>query len=181
MKALPNQAKNLTHTKNVCPSNNRITARIDDDMIRYYTDEDSFLLEVVHSRLTPEQQQERSNCNGGGSPSDPNDVLEPGYDVTLVEMPRNHHLTLGCTSPHQAAVVQQHVTATWAAIEFHPWNLLDYCHALREQEESKTFTKIELCLPILSLWRKVQNLVHWEMVRKKIRFIVMPWNWLSWI
>lgn len=81
-------------------------------MIRYYVDEDMFLLEVSHSRLTPEQQQERSNRNGGNSPSDPNDGLEPGYDVTLIELPITPQQTMASASPHQAAVVQHHVTAT---------------------------------------------------------------------
>lgn len=93
-------------------AHNRITAKIDDDMIRYYVDEDLFLLEVTHSRLSPEQQQERSNRNPGGSPSDPNDGMDPVYDVTLIELPLNPQPTMTAASPHQPAVVQHHVAAT---------------------------------------------------------------------
>jgi hypothetical protein len=85
-------------------------------MIRYYVDEDLFILEVSHSRLSAEQQQqqqhERSNRNTGGSPSDPGDGLEPGYDVTLIEMPINSQPSMTSVSPHQTGVVQHHVAAT---------------------------------------------------------------------
>lgn len=91
----------------------RITAKIDDDMIRYYVDEDLFLLEVSHSRLSPEQQQERSSRTGNGSPQDPGDGLEPCYDVTLIELPlASQSTSLATASPHQSTVVQHHVTAT---------------------------------------------------------------------
>ncbi|XP_067210610.1 protein grainyhead isoform X2 [Linepithema humile] len=62
-----------------------ITAKIDDDMIRYYVDEDLFLLEVTHSRINPDPSSDR-NSNNPGSPDDPGD---PGdsYDVTLIELP----------------------------------------------------------------------------------------------
>ncbi|XP_032685588.1 protein grainyhead isoform X4 [Odontomachus brunneus] len=67
-----------------------ITAKIDDDMIRYYVDEDLFLLEVSHSRINPDPSGDR-NPNNPGSPSDPNDPGDPpttaGYDVTLIELP----------------------------------------------------------------------------------------------
>ncbi|XP_076225783.1 grainy head isoform X2 [Nomia melanderi] len=66
-----------------------ITAKIDDDMIRYYVDEDLFLLEVSHSRVNPDPSSER-NPNPG-SPGDPGDPGDPptaaGYDVTLIELP----------------------------------------------------------------------------------------------
>lgn len=63
----------------------RITARIDDDMIRHYIDEDLFLLEVSHSRINPDSER---NPNPG-SPGDPGDPSDPptGYDVTLIELP----------------------------------------------------------------------------------------------
>lgn len=69
----------------------RITAKIDDDMIRYYVDEDLFLLEVSHSRINPEPGSER-NPNNPGSPGDPGDPGDPpaGYDVTLIELPSSH-------------------------------------------------------------------------------------------
>ncbi|XP_071869111.1 grainy head isoform X2 [Bombus fervidus] len=67
-----------------------ITAKIDDDMIRYYVDEDLFLLEVTHSRVNPDPSNERNSANPG-SPGDPGDPGEPpataGYDVTLIELP----------------------------------------------------------------------------------------------
>lgn len=64
----------------------RITAKIDDDMIRYYVDEDLFLLEVSHSRINPDNER---NPNNPGSPGDPGDPRDPpvGYDVTLIELP----------------------------------------------------------------------------------------------
>lgn len=70
----------------------RITAKIDDDMIRYYVDEDLFLLEVSHSRISPvDQNADRNNPNNPGSPGDPGDPGDPpaaaGYDVTLIELP----------------------------------------------------------------------------------------------
>lgn len=66
-----------------------ITAKIDDDMIRFYVDEDLFLLEVSHSRLNGDAVSERNSTNPG-SPSDPTDPGEApssGYDVTLIELP----------------------------------------------------------------------------------------------
>ncbi|XP_076667286.1 grainy head isoform X3 [Andrena cerasifolii] len=67
-----------------------ITAKIDDDMIRYYVDEDLFLLEVSHSRVNPDPSNDR-NPNNPGSPGDPGDPGDPpataGYDVTLIELP----------------------------------------------------------------------------------------------
>lgn len=58
-------------------------------MIRYYVDEDLFLLEVSHSRVNPDPSSER-NPNPG-SPGDPGDPGDPptaaGYDVTLIELP----------------------------------------------------------------------------------------------
>ncbi|XP_033199558.2 grainy head isoform X2 [Bombus vancouverensis nearcticus] len=67
-----------------------ITAKIDDDMIRYYVDEDLFLLEVTHSRVNPDPSNERNPANPG-SPGDPGDPGDPpataGYDVTLIELP----------------------------------------------------------------------------------------------
>ncbi|KOC59786.1 Protein grainyhead [Habropoda laboriosa] len=67
-----------------------ITAKIDDDMIRYYVDEDLFLLEVTHSRVNPDPSSDRNPANPG-SPGDPGDPGEPpttgGYDVTLIELP----------------------------------------------------------------------------------------------
>ncbi|XP_011067346.1 PREDICTED: protein grainyhead isoform X2 [Acromyrmex echinatior] len=65
-----------------------ITAKIDDDMIRYYVDEDLFLLEVSHSRINPDPGSER-NPNNPGSPGDPGDPSDSpaGYDVTLIELP----------------------------------------------------------------------------------------------
>lgn len=64
----------------------RITAKIDDDMVRYYSDEDLFLLEVSHSRINPDNER---NPNNPGSPSDPGDPNDPsaGYDVTLIKLP----------------------------------------------------------------------------------------------
>ncbi|XP_026669204.1 protein grainyhead isoform X2 [Ceratina calcarata] len=67
-----------------------ITAKIDDDMIRYYVDEDLFLLEVTHSRVNPDPSNDRSQANPGspGDPGDPGDPPAPtGYDVTLIELP----------------------------------------------------------------------------------------------
>ncbi|XP_076638400.1 grainy head isoform X3 [Colletes latitarsis] len=67
-----------------------ITAKIDDDMIRYYVDEDLFLLEVSHSRVNPDPSNDR-NPNNPGSPGDPGDPGDPpataGYDVTLIVLP----------------------------------------------------------------------------------------------
>jgi len=69
----------------------RITAKIDDDMIRYYVDEDLFLLEVSHSRINPADPSADRNPNNPGSPGDPGDPGDPpttaGYDVTLIELP----------------------------------------------------------------------------------------------
>lgn len=69
----------------------RITAKIDDDMIRYYVDEDLFLLEVTHSRVpNPDPSNERNPANPGspGDPGDPSDQpATAGYDVTLIELP----------------------------------------------------------------------------------------------
>lgn len=48
-------------------------------MIRYYVDEDLFILEVSHSRMSPD------NRDNPGSPGDPNE--SPGYDITLIELP----------------------------------------------------------------------------------------------
>lgn len=60
-------------------------------MIRYYVDEDLFLLEVSHSRINPDPSGDRNNP---GSPGDPNDPGDPpataGYDVTLIELPSSH-------------------------------------------------------------------------------------------
>ncbi|XP_063982125.1 uncharacterized protein Grh isoform X1 [Diachasmimorpha longicaudata] len=63
-----------------------ITAKIDDDMVRYYVDEDLFLLEVSHS---PHQEHDRNPSNPGspGDPDDPNESTPIGYDVTLIELP----------------------------------------------------------------------------------------------
>lgn len=59
-------------------------------MIRYYVDEDLFLLEVTHSRVNPDPSNERNPANPG-SPGDPGDPGDPpataGYDVTLIELP----------------------------------------------------------------------------------------------
>lgn len=59
-------------------------------MIRYYVDEDLFLLEVSHSRVNPDPSNER-NPNNPGSPGDPGDPGDSpataGYDVTLIELP----------------------------------------------------------------------------------------------
>ncbi|XP_076285586.1 protein grainyhead-like isoform X2 [Lasioglossum baleicum] len=52
-----------------------IKAEIDDDMIRYYVDKELFLLEVRHSRVNPDPNNER------------NPPTTPGYDVTLIEVP----------------------------------------------------------------------------------------------
>ncbi|XP_071573029.1 uncharacterized protein Grh isoform X2 [Temnothorax nylanderi] len=70
-----------------------ITAKIDDDMIRYYVDEDLFLLEVSHSRINPDSER---NPNNPGSPGDPGDPGDPpaGYDVTLIELPHLPHSPL---------------------------------------------------------------------------------------
>ena len=50
-------------------------------MIRYYVDEDLFILEVSHSRMSPD------NRDNPGSPNDPNDSPNVGYDITLIELP----------------------------------------------------------------------------------------------
>lgn len=57
-------------------------------MIRYYVDEDLFLLEVSHSRINPDPSADH-NPNNPGSPGDPSDPGDPpaGYDVTLIELP----------------------------------------------------------------------------------------------
>lgn len=54
-------------------------------MIRYYVDEDLFLLEVSHSRLNPDPGNER-NPHSPGDPDDPDDSPSAGYDVTLIEL-----------------------------------------------------------------------------------------------
>lgn len=60
-------------------------------MIRYYVDEDLFLLEVTHSRVAnPDPSNERNPANPGspGDPGDPSDQpATAGYDVTLIELP----------------------------------------------------------------------------------------------
>lgn len=61
----------------------RITAKIDDDMIRYYVDEDLFLLEVSHT--TPPDDRNPSTPSSP-DPDDPNES-PIGYDVTLIELP----------------------------------------------------------------------------------------------
>ena len=75
-------------TENFTVSCCRITAKIDDDMIRYYVDEDLFLLEVSHTRINSDTGSER-NPNNPGSPGDPGDPSDSsvGYDVTLIELP----------------------------------------------------------------------------------------------
>lgn len=80
-------------TENITLPCCRITAKIDDDMIRYYVDEDLFLLEVSHSRINSDPSSER-NPNNPGSPGDPGDPGDPpaGYDVTLIELPSPPHL-----------------------------------------------------------------------------------------
>ncbi|XP_012272234.1 protein grainyhead isoform X2 [Orussus abietinus] len=65
-----------------------ITAKIDDDMIRYYVDEDLFLLEVSHSHVSGDPNADRSaNPGSPGDPEDPGDPPSAGYDVTLIELP----------------------------------------------------------------------------------------------
>lgn len=64
----------------------RITAKIDDDMVRYYVDEDLFLFEVNHSRINPDSERNPNNPGSPGDPSDPGDS-PPGYDVILTELP----------------------------------------------------------------------------------------------
>lgn len=63
-----------------------ITAKIDDDMIRYYVDEDLFLLEVSHSRLTGDPERNSTNPGSPSDPNDPGDAPSSGYDVTLIEL-----------------------------------------------------------------------------------------------
>ncbi|XP_011872603.1 PREDICTED: protein grainyhead [Vollenhovia emeryi] len=63
-----------------------ITAKIDDDMMRYYVDEDFFLLEVSHSRINQDSERNLNNPGSPGDPSDPGDS-PAGYDVTLIELP----------------------------------------------------------------------------------------------
>ncbi|XP_024935913.1 uncharacterized protein LOC107263230 isoform X2 [Cephus cinctus] len=60
-----------------------ITAKIDDDMIRYYVDEDLFLLEVSHSHVNSDRNP---NPGSPGDPGDPGDPPSAGYDVTLIEL-----------------------------------------------------------------------------------------------
>lgn len=55
-------------------------------MIRYYVDEDLFLLEVSHSRINPDNERNPNNPGSPGDPSDPGDS-PAGYDVTLIELP----------------------------------------------------------------------------------------------
>lgn len=66
-------------------------------MIRYYVDEDMFLLEVSHSRINSDPNVDR-NPNNPGSPGDPSDPGDPpstaAYDVTLIELPRLAHSPL---------------------------------------------------------------------------------------
>ncbi|XP_034933822.1 uncharacterized protein grh [Chelonus insularis] len=65
-----------------------ITAKIDDDMIRYYVDEDLFLLEVSHSASNSNQNLDRNSSNPNSpDPDDPNESSSIGYDVTLIELP----------------------------------------------------------------------------------------------
>lgn len=65
----------------------RITAKIDDDMIRYYVDEDLFLLEVSHSPTNQEHDRNPSDPGSPGDPDDPHESTSIGYDVTLIELP----------------------------------------------------------------------------------------------
>ncbi|XP_046435585.1 protein grainyhead isoform X1 [Neodiprion fabricii] len=61
-----------------------ITAKIDDDMVRYYVDEDLFLLEVSHTSVSS-----NSDPNSEHDPSSPGDIRNgagAGYDVTLIEL-----------------------------------------------------------------------------------------------
>lgn len=54
-------------------------------MIRYYVDQDLFLLEVSHSRINPDPGSERPSSPG--DPDDPGDTPSTaGYDVTLIEL-----------------------------------------------------------------------------------------------
>lgn len=60
-------------------------------MIRYYVDEDLFLLEVSHSRINSDPSNDRNNPGSPGDPSDPGDPpATAGYDVTLIELPPSH-------------------------------------------------------------------------------------------
>ncbi|KAG8038672.1 hypothetical protein G9C98_000227 [Cotesia typhae] len=63
-----------------------ITAKIDDDMIRHYVDEDLFLLEVSHSTTPANPECNQSNPGSPGDPDDPNDSTSIGYDVTLIKL-----------------------------------------------------------------------------------------------
>lgn len=78
-------------------------------MIRYYVDEDMFLLEVSHSRISSDPNNDH-NQNNPRSPNDPNDPGEPpataGYDVTLIELrPSPQHL------PHSPLANSTHAHA----------------------------------------------------------------------
>ena len=55
-------------------------------MIRYYVDEDLFLLEVSHSRTKPDFVDRNHNPGSPGD-QDSGDSPNPGYDVTLIELP----------------------------------------------------------------------------------------------
>ncbi|XP_020279945.1 uncharacterized protein LOC109852831 [Pseudomyrmex gracilis] len=63
-----------------------ITAKIDDEMIRYYIDEDEFLLEVTHSRINPDPGNDR-NPGSPGDHGDSGDSPTALYDVTLIQLP----------------------------------------------------------------------------------------------
>lgn len=74
--------------------------------MRYYVDEDLFMLEVSHSRINSDPSADR-NPNNPGSPGDPSDQGDPpaGYDVTLIELPSPAHL------PHSPLANSAHAHA----------------------------------------------------------------------
>lgn len=63
-----------------------ITAKIDDDMIRYYVDEDLFLFQVSHSRVKSDSITDRNHNPSSPDDQDTGDPPNHGYDVTLIEL-----------------------------------------------------------------------------------------------
>lgn len=79
-------------------------------MIRYYVDEDLFLLEVSHSRINSDPSADRNNPNNPSSPGDPSDPGDPpaGYDVTLIELPNLPHSPITAAAAANSAHAHTH-------------------------------------------------------------------------
>lgn len=77
-------------------------------MVRFYVDEDLFLLEVTHTPVT-----NNSDPNSEHDPSSPGDVRSSGYDVTLIELSSSVSAPVslavsGPLSPHPHPHQHQH-------------------------------------------------------------------------